>query len=196
MHGPAVDDRGQARAGAEVRDHGASERFRTEPVEHGLVREAVKAVALQPGGVEPRGDRQAPGRVRKRPAEGRVETADLWHAGEALARRGHEAERDRQVQRRERPPAIELGERRAVEQGRPVVVRAAVDEPVADRRRRAGQRLELEHTVEGGGVIGRVDDALTCLVRDQRVAADALDRGARDGVQSSVALALGHRHAQ
>ena len=91
------------------------------------------------------------------------------------------------MQRRERPPAVELGERRAVEQGRPVVLRAAVDEPVADRRRRAGERLELERTVEGGGVVRRVDDALTVLVRDQRVAADPLDRGARDRAQS------GHR---
>ena len=76
------------------------------------------------------------------------------------------------------------------------MVRPAVDEPVADRRRHAGNRLALEHTVEGGGVIGRIDDALTSLVREQRVAADALDRGARNGVQSTVALALGHRHTQ
>ncbi len=196
MHGSAVDDRGQARAGAEVCDDGASERLRAEPLEHGLVREAVEAVALQSGIVEPRGDRQAPGRVRQRSAEGGVEAADLRHAREALARRRDEAERDRQVQRRERPPAIELDERGAVEQGRPVVRRAAVDEPVADRVRRAGQRLELERAVERGGVIGRLDRALAVGVRDQRVAADALDRGARNGVHRAAGPALGDRHAQ
>ena len=134
---------GQARAVAEMRHHhlavcsrGASDAAKL--LQQKRIRQAMKPVAPQTGGVVRLGNRQPPRDVGQIAMERGVEAGDLRHAGTQRLERLDERDFIGQVVGRKRHQPVERVEQRPGHDLRLDIVRSAVHEPVSDRLERPG----------------------------------------------------------
>ena len=177
-------------AGAQMADHHPALRQSwvdlAQPVGDILVGEAVKAVAAHALLVPAVRDREPVGDLGMAAVERGVEAGDLGHLRLARADLADRRQIVRLVQRRQRHQPLEPLQHRVVHQDRRVEVRAAMDDPVADRARGAAEpaeqpRLEpVERRAHVRYLARRVrlvdqDRAGGVLGREMRPGADALE---------------------
>ena len=158
-----VADGDHARAVAQVREHRTSS-HRLDLC-YVLVRESVNPVAAYSRVEQRRGKREPLRDVGQRAVKRRVEARHLGHVAEPLAYGGDRGELDRQMLGRERDRALQRSDERVVDERRLEMVRAAVDEPMTDRREPPAELVSSNAWTAA---------ALAALP-------DALDRAAEDG---------------
>ena len=129
-------------AAAEMRDDHAPARDRRRDLRQALrdvfVGKAVEAVAAHAFGVEALRDRVVVGKRAVAAMKGGVEAGDLRQIRKARADRADRRQVVGLMQRRERNVALESRKHVVVDQDRPIVVRAAMDDAMADRDRDRG----------------------------------------------------------
>jgi hypothetical protein len=169
--------RGHARPVAEMREHGAAERRRSDGLDDVLVRKAVEAVASYACVEEVARQGEALGDLRQAAMERGVEARHLREARRTRGDGVEDGELRGKMKRREPHERIERGAQHRIDSGGRAVRRSAVNEPMTHgvRRRQRCSTERFERGMKGLDVIGAArlvleeDAALAVLQRDARV---------------------------